>query len=614
MLKKVRIPLILVFFLIFLVSVSFLPHLFNFNYNVKNNEIDQPKYSASLEGAENIVVTNLFRNVTLSGYGSTSFEDSLSFTNFNNNPINSIFVGIPLSQSDELIFYKTTGEDGNTLLTERSYMIVKDYEMIAIYFDSPLLPQQTKTIKFFHQYKNLILYSQIDKQYLIYNGFVFPVLPYRAEGEIIAHYYVPEGSEDIDGGWGYEMPIPSHYVSYELAYLEIPIGDLILIPYMENLNYSKQITIQFSHQEYSNIQIKELNREIYFSPWGIMRITDDITIENFGTIAFGSVLLDIPSNAKNVIASDDLGELIFSSKNKNEMKELTIGFSATRVVLIPNSTYNFKVEYDLPFEDYYSVNWDKGSIQLDILLTKFEYLGRDQTTTIIIDGCNAINYITNPPKSIEESRGTTILTYESDYIAPFEIKLIQFTFVIDFFNLFLRPIVFMLLISFIASIYVLFVKSRKESRDKSVLKKELFPVNEIREFCSLYEEKNALFLEIRQAEENKRRKKISKNNYRKILDKNTSKIDEIQRELKPFKKSLTETNINFENIIKKLDLLEAEQTSVKDSLNLLESRYKRGRLPSRAAYLKLSDDFKKRSKKIERNIDKLIQQLRSYLL
>ena len=75
-----------------------------------------------------------------------------------------------------------------------------------------------------------------------------------------------------------------------------------------------------------------------------------------------------------------------------------------------------------------------------------------------------------------------------------------------------------------------------------------------------------------------------------------------------------EINETFENIVKRLDVLEAERISVKDSLTLLESRYKRGRLPSRAAYQKLSDDFKKRRKKIDRTIDKLIQQLRSYLL
>ena len=91
-------------------------------------------------------------------------------------------------------------------------------------------------------------------------------------------------------------------------------------------------------------------------------------------------------------------------------------------------------------------------------------------------------------------------------------------------------------------------------------------------------------------------------------------IDEIQKEVTPFKKVLMETSEIFETIVKRLDILEAERISVKDSLALLESRYRRGRLPSRAAYLKLSDDFIKRRKKIDKTIDKLIQQLRSYLL
>ena len=145
------------------------------------------------------------------------------------------------------------------------------------------------------------------------------------------------------------------------------------------------------------------------------------------------------------------------------------------------------------------------------------------------------------------------------------------------------------------------------------MKQEFIPVNEIREFCSLHEEKNALILEIRQAEEDAKRKKIAKKNLKNIIGKNNSKIDEIQQELIPFKKILIESGEAFENIVKRLDVLEVERLSIKDSLNLLESRYKRGRLPSRAAYVKLSDDFKKRRKKIDRTIDKFIQQLRSYL-
>jgi len=584
--------------------------------NMKNDDLQKPKYSASLEGAENIVITNLFREANISGYGLVSFEESISVTNFNNNPITSILIGIPLADSNDLVFFKTVGDKGNTLLTERSYMVIKDYEMFAIYFDSPLLPQQTKSIKFIHQYKNLLSYVDAGTQIIYYSGLVFPILPYRAEGEIIAFYYLPWGSADIEGGWGFEYSDPEYFIRYELDLVQQQIGDLILTPYMENLNNLKEINITFSHDEVSKMEINEINREIYISPWGIIRVKEELSIENLGILSYDSVSLDIPFQAKGVSVSDDLGELeiTINSLGNPEKKELTINFIANRIRLIPNTAYRFKIEYHLPFEEYFSLNWFQGSIQLDILMTKFDFLGRHQTISIIIDGCNKINYISESPEAIIKSHGTIMLTYKSDYVIPLEQWVIQFTFTIDFFDLLLRPIIFMLLISFIASIYVFIIKLRKKERETIILQREFIPVNEIREYCSLYEERNALILEIRQAGEDARRKKIAKKNYKNIMDKNTSKIDEIQQEINPFKKALLETNITFENVIKRLDLLEAERISVKDSLNLLESRYKRGRLPSRAAYLKLSDDFKKRRRKIERNIDKLIQQLRSYLL
>lgn len=613
--KKTRLLLVFLIGLIFLINISFVPFISDADY-ITNDDIQQPNTSVNLEGAENIVITDLFRKVNLTNYGLTSFEELLSITNYNNNPITSILVGIPLTDSENLIFFKTIGDNGNTLLTERSGMIIKDYEMFAIYFESPLLPQQTKSIKFMHQYKDLMTYVSVVEQFIYYSGFVYPILPYRVEGDIKAYYYLPERSDDIKGDWGYTHEEPEYFIRYELPILKPQIGDLILTPYMENLNHFKRISINFTHDEFSKMEITEMNSQIYISPWGIIRIKDEITIENLGFLSYDTISLDIPAQAKDVTVSDDIGELEigFSSEDNIYRKKLIINFIQNRIRLRPNTTYTFNVEYHLPFDEYYSVNWFKGSIQLDILTTKSEYLGRDQTIKIIIDGCEKINYITELPKAIKNSRGTVTLTYESEFVTPFENKVIQFTFTIDIFDMFLRPLLFILLISIIASIYVLTVKTRKKESERIILKREFIPVNEIREFCSLYEEKNALLLEIQQAEKDARRKKIAKKNFKNIVDKNMSKLEEIQQELIPFKKILVESNITFENVLKRIDLLEAERISVKDSLNLLESRYKRGRLPSRAAYLKLSEDFKKRRKRIERNIDKLIQQLRSYLL
>jgi hypothetical protein len=172
----------------------------------------------------------------------------------------------------------------------------------------------------------------------------------------------------------------------------------------------------------------------------------------------------------------------------------------------------------------------------------------------------------------------------------------------------------MLVIFSITTTFVLISKSRKRKEDKTILQKELIPVHEIREYCSLYEEKNALIYEIRNAEEDAKRKKLAKKNFTNILNKNTLKIEEIDREIIPFKNLIMEASPTFERFIRRLDELDAERISVKDSLDLLDARYKRGKLPSKAAYMKLLDDFIRRRRKIDRSLDKIIQQLRSYLL
>jgi hypothetical protein len=436
------------------------------------------------------------------------------------------------------------------------------------------------------------------------------------EGQIESHYYVPESAEGVDGGWGFYSP-GLFAVQYFFAEIKDELGVNFITPFLENIDDRKEIEIAFNLQAGSKIEIEEISRDILISPWGTIKVKEDIMITNLGFKEFRDVSFNIPKHAIGVHVSDVFGEILGTTIQPladSEYKKLNINLITNRVLLLPNSSFHFNIEYHLPFENYFSMNWFQESIEIDIFTTIYEYLGRQQTIKITIEGCYSIDHITDPPVSITKSQGATTLVYTSEDITFNSRKVIQFTFTIDLFDLLLRPTLIMLTIALIASIYVLTIKSRRKEFDTEILKKEFIPVNEIREFSALFEEKNALTLEIRLTEEDTKRKKIAKKNFKNILNKNTSKIENIQQEIIPFKKVLTQTGEIFESIINKLDILEAERISIKDSLNLLESRYKRGRLPSRAAFLKLSNDFKKRRKKIDRSIDKLIQQLRSYLL
>ncbi|MFX1410174.1 MAG: hypothetical protein ACFFA6_07470 [Promethearchaeota archaeon] len=619
MLKRKNILFVFTVFLLITVIFSFISNPSEINY-INQNNTENPKLSANLEGAENIIITDIGRAINISQYDLMHFRDSITIKNLNNNPITSLFIAIPLEYSEYLIFVEATGNGGNTLLTERCYMVMDVYEMIAIYFDSPLLPQQITTVIFRHTYKNLLSF-QIESvnpitQGVSFTGYLFPLLPYKSEKNMRTVFDFPDDGEELatSDDWGAVVP-GYNLVIYDLEYIESELGDNYIKPFLENLEDYRYSTVHIVDNGFTRLEAKEIAREIFISPWGIIRVKESFLIKNEGLVNLDKFSLKLPEYANNMYLSDDLGEILNDGIGDSGI--LTIDLSdvqGNRVPMTPNSSFSFNLLYYLPFEKFYSLNWFQESIQIDILTTKYDFLGRDQTVKIVIDGCSSIDYVTEPPDAIKKSKGNYVLYYKSDYVTPLETKTIQFTFTIDLFDLLLRPIIFIIIISSIASIYVLIIKTRKREYDSEALKKEFIPIDEIREFCSLYEEKNALFLEIKQAEDDAKRKKMAKKKYKNILDKNTGKIEEIQKEIIPFKKTLMETNEAFENIIKKLDVLEAERVSVKDSLNLLETRYKRGRLPSRAAYLKLSDDFKKRGKKIDRNIDKFIQQLRSYLL
>ena len=628
MLKRIRILVILTVFLMIFTSILIIPQISELNY-LNQDDTQNPKYSASQEGAENIIVTYINRRVDINLYGIVKVRDILTIKNLNNNPISSILVGIPLDHSSNLIHFESKGAnentllDENTLLIDRLNMVMDEFEMFVIYLDSPLLPHQSSSIIFRYSLKDLANpYIISDEQYINYQGIILPILPYKMEGELVAYYFFPEfdlndpTDEYITDDWGTYNPALNAR-EYKFEEITDIIGADYIEPLLANLDDLKDLNLWFKHKESNKLEIQENIREIFISPWGIIRVRENILIKNLGLQPSTYILLYIPASAYGLYISDDLGKIlgVFATEipGTNE-KRIRIDLTANRIRMLPNSFFRFDLEYQLPFENYFSTNWLQESIEIDLLTTTYDYLGKEQTIKIIIDGCLKIDDITDPPEAIKKSQGMVSIIYTLDYVAPGVDKVIQFTFTIDLFNLLLRPFVFMIFILSIASIYVILVKTRKREKDITALKKEYIPVNEIREFCSLFEEKNALILEIRQTEEDAKRKKIAKKKYKNILTKNNTKIEEVQKEIIPFKKLLMETSDIFENIIKKLDLLEVERISVKDSLSLIESRYKRGKLPSRSAYLKFSDDFKKRQKKIDRTIDKLIQQFRSYLL
>ncbi|MFX1238319.1 MAG: hypothetical protein ACFFAS_14285 [Promethearchaeota archaeon] len=601
-------------FIILIVGVSFICASTN-NYSSNDNNIYEPRVSADVGGMNDVIFTNISRKAELGKYGIVNIEDYLEFQNNHHDPITCIFVGLSPNFSRNLIYHNAiSGDNSGSLLIERASFKSNGYEMIAIYLDSPLNPGQKTSVIYSQSYKDLIAYNEYySDQQTVFSGSVFPIIPYKAEGSIISRYY--SSSPPYSDGFGVDDS-ETNITTFDFKNYVPASGPKpsYLEAFSENLDEQQNFTVGTLETRYSKLEIGDLNREILISPWGIIKVTENFEIQNNGLITIKYIPMRIPTSAFSVSLTDYLGEISGTTIEDGEIG-ITFTYSSNRPAITPGSKMKVTLSYYLPFHEHSSVNWFQESVKLDLLTTTFDYLVKDQTIKVRIEGCQSVDYYSVNPDSIQKSQGDIISTYYSDYVSPMETKTVLFTYTISILDLSIRPIVFMLFIIVLSSTFVILSKRiKKKDRESYVLGQEILPIRDIREYCSLCEEKNALILEIRMLDENLRRKKIAKKKYNSVVENSLKKIEEIEAEITPFKNTLKEIGPIFENIIRKIDILDAERVSINDSINLLDVRYKQGKLPSRAAYQKLADGFLKRRRKIDRNYDKLIQQLRSYIL
>jgi len=370
--QRKRLFIILIGFLSIMIVFSAIQDDFSNNYQ-HHSSVADPQLSRTLEGADNLLVVGIGRTTNLSAYGLVNIKDRLTILNNNNNPINSILFGLKVEDSNNLIYFNAFGETQNTLLIERSHEIMDIYEMITIYFDTPLLPSQEITFTVLHSYINLISYqfAFIETeltQVLVFQGPLFPLLPYKSRGNIVSNYILPEGSTTQShtqiGGMGV---VGDSNILYDLEF-----DDKInhLEPFLLNLDENNETTISLSVSLTSKIEIEKIDKDIYISPWGTIKNVEEITIENVGIDDVGLLSMKIPIDAMNVKVYDDLGEVLgvslLPSNDGGPTKIVTIELYQNRVSLTPASKFKFFLEYYLPHEKYVSSNWFQQSISLNL--------------------------------------------------------------------------------------------------------------------------------------------------------------------------------------------------------------------------------------------------------
>lgn len=559
--------------------------------------------SVSAATNDQIYISSLSRTMEITRYGLTEVEDSYVFTNNATESIGSVKFGLTDYEMARLVYYYAENPQFGGMAIHALSEKLNNYNMFEIILNQPLLPNKTIDVDVQMVFTDMItLTDETVGDYLFY-GFVIPISPYNIYG-YSSEMKVPSSSTLINydpAGAAKDANPHTYSTTGRLApFSELPMN------------------ATYRNQEVTIMKLDRVNRDIRVNPLGYVNIVEECWLRNYGPVAQVAFVLEVPSETETVHASDDLGEIygltLSEAINPNGLKNVTFSLSVNRAPIMYKNVFYFKLEYSIPFEKVVTKNLEKNNFVIDLYTTKAPFMVIEEN--IELEMMNAFSISFNSIEFDEDYATSTTMNYKKTdtFVTQYERQTISVNFLVNPISLISRPLIFGIIFAAVMALYVVLRTRQKANAPEEEEVIGNLPVREIREFVKLYEEKNAISLDIEKAEEDLSRRKIQKKAFNQTIKSYNDKVKELNNEIKPFKEVLMASEPKIQKILQQLDYLEAEKVSVKDSIVLLEDRYKRGKLPSKAAYERLLGDLQKRTESIQKKLDMNINEMRAFLV
>ncbi|MHA1340696.1 MAG: hypothetical protein ACTSRZ_11275 [Promethearchaeota archaeon] len=566
-------------------------------------QINYKEASNIVDNIDNIYIKNLERNVDCGIYGIVTISESLELYNNGSDIITSFYYTIENIYEDNIKYISAATESDASLPIIESLIRYNGLKTYIVYLNEPLYAKSSTTIKIKLACIDLLTISgSTSTQEIQISLNLAPYLPYKIE-KLDTTITAPIGST-----MGTFNP-------------ETDAQGTSRIYHRSNLSkyYKEYISGSYTYSTDTFIEFVSITRKIYINPWGDIRVVEKHYINNTGKISVSSYKWAVPLDTQNITAYDDIGEITgltmeTEANNDGKTKNVTMTLTKNRSKMNGGTSVSYYIEYYLPLQNYFNSSIIKSTLKINLNLIKSHCLISQQKTMIYLYAGEKILKSSISPENVNFEENSLVLTFSDQNITYYAPKYVIIEYTANGFQILFRPLLFSILILVALSLYVS-IKSKTKGREEEKAEfEEYIPLNEIREYLNLYEEINALRIELRELEDNLLRKKIAKREYSKERKTLENKLKDLQDEIKEFKNVVMQAGGKISKIIQNIDLKETELEAGIDGLKLHEQKYRKRKITSKKAYLTLREQMIKQIDKNQKEIDKLINELKSYLI
>ncbi len=594
--RKVILSLLVMFLLIFpAMGILYFTGTHLITSNAMNNSYNQ----FSIYGYENntypsnvnVTVVKIERNISPDIYGLLIVNDTFTIFNNKSSSVSYFVFYIPNNFTTYLNYISGKSMLGTRLTLIKTASEYANYTKFVVLLDAPILPLENYTFTITMVYTNLIKLRQNvqqgEQQTLFIDYYLYPMVPHNVSWiyvkvklplSAVKQDIYPDfnGTADTYGHNGYNVPAMKY----------------------ETFNITYEFT-QTPLVEYSYI-VKHVK---LYPTLGYIYIVENHKVKNLGKEILNNLAVYIPNRSYDIVAVDSYGKLTTYPHTVGNKIAVTTRF---RLDIKPNYSYAFNISYKVPLDELikedglsYLLNVDANP-HIPILIKNY---------TIDInfpEGLSIVEYFldvdSNAAKIFFEGNSIRMLAQNITHLY-FNSLIIRYlvTFIPNYLKLFFYSSI----VGLISAVYVLSRKTLVKYLpvERKVAVEEAIPVDLIREFTDLYDEKLGIIFELEKLEDDLATGKIKKKQYLSKKATLERELKNVIKRLEPVKEELRKAGRRFNERVRRLEILEEERESAKASLEFLEKRYRLRKI-RKSVYEKLVDEQMKKQEQVVKQNNK----------
>lgn len=405
------------------------------------------------------------------------------------------------------------------------------------------------------------------------------------------------------------LPQNAQYVNGTVAAFNYSKKDLPAFTY-EPAN----VTFALTGDKIQLLDIKELRREIKIDGVGEIHVSDSYYVKNQSPEEITYMDVVLPPNASAITAEDEFGRkastpILVNAKTNRYRVSLVLPVESSGSAM-------FAVKYTLPRTVYIKQN---ESDNLEFSFIAFQnlnyYVEKTYITFVLPEGAKMITL---------ECEGDSVNSAYSMWREVFQEKVAvsrQGVFFLENFTvkivyqynplwLSFRPTLWVwVLATFICAVAVIVKRPKVPAPIIVPTVAVKFSPEVIRSFVGSYEEKRKIILEIEALEAGVRKGRIPRRRYKVQKKTLETRLNTLTRNIDDLKQKLWAAGGRYADLMRQLEVAEAEINEVEADIRSIEMRHRRGEL-SLEAYRKLLGDYERRKGNAETKINGILVRLR----